>query len=80
MTRLNVSLPDDLGDWATARAARSGFGDPADYVGELVRREREHEEKLARLQAAIDEGRASPISNRTIEDIIADGRRRHAAR
>lgn len=62
MTRLNLSLPDDLGDWAAARAARGGYGDPADYVGELVRREREYEEKLARLQAAIDDGRRLGVS------------------
>lgn len=80
MSRLNVSLPDDLSDWAEARAAHDGFGDPADYVRDVMQREREYQEKLARLQAAIDAGRASPVSHRTIEDIVGDGRRRHAAR
>lgn len=79
MTRFNVSLPDDLGDWATARAAQGGYGDPADYVGELVRRERDHEEKRARLRAAIDEGLASPEVDTTIEDIIAERRGAQAA-
>ena len=80
MAQVNVSLPDDLGDWAQSRVTSGGFIDASDYVRDVVRRDRAYEEKLARLQAAIDEGRASPISERTIEDIIADGRRRRAAR
>lgn len=73
MAQVHVSLPQDLSDWAELRAAQGGYDDPADYVRDVVRREREYQEKLARLQAAIDEGRRSPISDRTIEDIIADG-------
>ncbi len=80
MTRIDLSVPDDLGDWAQARATEAHLGGAGEYVAELLRREREDAEKLARLQAAIDEGRASGISDRTIEDIIADGRRRRAAR
>ena len=80
MTRVAVSLPDDLSDWATARAVEGRFAGPGDYLAELVRRDREDAEKLARLQAAIDDGRASGLSERTIEDVIMDGRRRRAQR
>lgn len=80
MAQVNVSLPDDLSDWAQSRVTPGGFADASDYVRDVVRRDRAYEEKLGRLQVAIDEGRASPISERTIEDIIADGRRRRAAR
>ncbi len=80
MAQVTVSLPDDLGAWADTRVAQGRFRDPAEYVRELVRRDREDEEKLARLQAAIDAGRASEVSERTIEDVIADGRRRRAQR
>lgn len=80
MAQVNVSLPDDLSDWARTRVGQGGFADASDYVRDVVRRDREHQERLTRLQAAIDEGRASPISGRTIEDIISDGRRRHATR
>ncbi|HEU0045320.1 type II toxin-antitoxin system ParD family antitoxin [Sphingomonas sp.] len=80
MAQVNVSLPDDLSDWARLQATEGRFVDASDYVRDVVRRDREHGEQRARLQAAIDDGRASPISERTIEDIIADGRRRHAGR
>jgi antitoxin ParD1/3/4 len=44
-----------------------------------VRRDQERSEKIAALQAAIDEGRASGISDRTMKDILAEGRRRAGA-
>lgn len=64
MAQVHVSLPQDLSDWAEARATEGGYADPADYVRDVVRREREHEERLARLRAAIDEGLASGVSDR----------------
>jgi antitoxin ParD1/3/4 len=80
MAQVNVVLPQDLSDWAQARATQGGYADPADYVRDVVRREREHEDKLARLQTAIEEGLASPEVDATIEDIIAEGLTRHASR
>ena len=53
MAQVNVSLSDDLSAWAESRAAERRV-DPADYVRELVRRDREDEEKLARLQSELD--------------------------
>ena len=38
------------------------------------------EEKLRRLQLAMREGRASPISRRTLEDIIDDERARRVGK
>jgi antitoxin ParD1/3/4 len=80
MAQVNVSLPDELSAWAESRVMEGRYGDPAEYVRDLVRRDRADEEKRARLQAAIDEGRRSGVSERTIEDVIADGRRRRAQR
>ena len=79
MTQVNVSLPDDLSRWAEARAAHEGFGDPAEYVRDVVSRDRDYWEQRERLLAAIDEGLASPIVDTTIEDIIAERRGAQAA-
>ena len=76
MAQLNVLLPDDLQHWTDARAAEGGFDSGSDYVRDLLRRDREYAEKLAVLQGAINEGLASGVSERTIEDIIADRRKR----
>jgi antitoxin ParD1/3/4 len=71
MAQMNVSLPDRLKEWAEARVAEGRFSSTSDYVRDLMRRDQEAVEAKARLQAAIDVGRASPPSERTIEDIIA---------
>jgi antitoxin ParD1/3/4 len=79
MAQMNISIPEKLKGWAESRVAEGRYSSTSDYVRDLVRRDQENEEKLRRLQAAIDEGRRSGISERTIGDIIADGRRRRAA-
>lgn len=71
MAQMNISLPDKLKIWAEARVAEGRYSSTSDYVRDLMRRDQDRSEALARLQAAIDEGRASPPSDRTIDDIIA---------
>lgn len=77
MAQMNISIPEKLKGWAESRVAEGRYSSTSDYVRDLVRRDQENEEKLRRLQAAIDEGLASPVTDTTIEDIIARGRARH---
>lgn len=76
MAQMNISIPEALKSWAEARVAEGRYSSTSDYVRDLVRRDQEYAEKLVALQAAIDAGRASGVSDRTIEDIIADRRKR----
>jgi antitoxin ParD1/3/4 len=76
MAQMNVSLPEGLKAWAEARVAEGHYSSTSDYVRDLMRRDREYAEKLRDLQAALDKGRRSGISKRTIDDIIADTRLR----
>lgn len=73
---MNISITDQLKRWAEARVAEGRYASTSDYVRDLIRRDQEHEEARRRLQGAIDEGFASGVSGRTIEDIIADRRKR----
>ena len=59
--------------WAESRVAEGRYSSTSDYVRDLVRRDQEREEARRRLQAAIDEGRASGVSKRGIADVIAEG-------
>lgn len=80
MAQMNISIPEKLKGWAESRVAEGRYSSTSDYVRDLVRRDQENEEKLRRLQAAIDEGLNSPEVDTTIEDIIAEGRARRRAR
>lgn len=71
MAQMNISLPEKLKSWADARVAEGRYSSTSDYVRDLMRRDQDRAEATARLQAAIDEGRASPPSERSLEDIIA---------
>lgn len=72
MTQLRVSVPDDLGAWAEARAVEAQLDGAGEYLVTLLRRERADAEKLGRLTAAIDEGLASGISERDPFDHIEE--------
>ncbi len=77
MAQMNISIPDALKSWAEARVAEGRYSSTSDYVRDLVRRDQEYAEKLAALQAAIDEGLASPVVDTSIDEIIARGLARH---
>jgi antitoxin ParD1/3/4 len=64
MAQVNVLLSDDLQTWADARVAAGLYPSASAYLGELVRRDQAQVEQQHRLQAAIDEGRASGVSER----------------
>jgi antitoxin ParD1/3/4 len=75
MAQMNVSIPDKLKGWAEQRVAEGRYSSTSDYIRDLVRRDQENEERVRRLQAAIDEGRASGVSNRDPFDYLAELRR-----
>lgn len=76
---MNVSLPEGLKQWAEARVAEGRYSSTSDYVRDLIRRDQDDEARRRALQTAIDKGRASGISDRSIADIIADAKGRLAA-
>jgi antitoxin ParD1/3/4 len=71
MPQMNISLPEKLRGWVESRVADGRYSSASDYVRDLLRRDQESAEATARLQAAIEAGRASPPSEATIESIIA---------
>jgi antitoxin ParD1/3/4 len=69
MATMNVSLPDQMKAWVEAQAETGRYSNSSDYVRDLIRKDQEKAEKIAALQAKIDEGRASGISPRSLEEI-----------
>lgn len=72
MAQMNVSIPEKLKGWAEQRVAEGRYSSTSDYIRDLVRRDQEQEERVRRLQAAIDEGRNSGISKRDPFEYLAE--------
>ena len=73
MAQMNVSLPDGLKNWAETRVSEGRYSSTSDLVRDLLRREQDYVTKLERLQAAIDDGLASPVTGASIDDIVERG-------
>lgn len=76
MATMNVSLPDPMKDWVEAQARTGRYSNASDYVRDLIRRDQERTGKLAELQGLIDEGMASGVSRRTMDEVLREARSR----
>jgi antitoxin ParD1/3/4 len=84
MATMNISLPDQMKAWVEAQSADGRYANSSDYVRDLIRREQIKAEKIAHMQALLDEARASGLSDRTPRQIFERakaefGRRKGAA-
>ena len=75
MATMNVSLPDGMKAWVEEQAASERYSNSSDYVRDLIRKDQERLAKIAAMQTLVDEARASGVSARSIDDIIAEGRK-----
>lgn len=76
MATMNVSLPDPMKEWVEAQARTGRYSNASDYVRDLIRRDQERSDKIAAMQRLVDDGLASGISGRSMDEILADARTR----
>ena len=80
MAQLNISLPDRLKAWVDQCVSDGRFSSASDYLRDLVRKDQDRAERVAWLRAAIDHGRASGVSDQSLQNIYnAHMKRRDAA-
>ncbi|OYW99631.1 MAG: antitoxin [Bosea sp. 32-68-6] len=75
MATMNISLPDQMKAWVEAQTETGRYGNASDYVRDLIRRDQEKRDSIARIQA-IDEGVRSGIGTRTMDELWAESCRR----
>ena len=78
MATMNVSLPEPMKAWVEAQTQTGRYANASDYVRDLIRRDQERAERIDALQKLIEEGLASGISDRGLDEILADARARAA--
>lgn len=72
MATMNVSLPDAMKDWVDGLMNAGRYSSASDYVRDLIRKDQERADKIAAIQKLVDEGLASGVSGRTVEEIFDD--------
>ena len=72
MTTKTVELTDEAAAHVEAQVRSGAFPDASAYLLALIRDDLERIEAIVALQAAVDEGMASGISSRTIDEIFED--------
>ena len=81
MNDLSKILPPDLESWIETRVAGGEYFDSADYLRQLVRKDRDEAEDTAWVREKIAEGEASGFIDRdareVLREIVAE---RHARR
>jgi len=66
---MNVSLPDKLKDWVESQVAEGFYSNTSDFIRDILRREQERQAKIAHMQALVDEGIKSGVSEKSVDDI-----------
>lgn len=80
MATMNVSLPDAMKDWVEGQAETGRYSNSSDYVRDLIRRDQERADKIAAMQALVTDALASGVSERSMDEIVAEARRKAIAR
>ncbi len=74
--RKTITLTDTQDDWIKARISNGDYTNDSEYVRDLIRRD---QERARALKMAIDDGLASGVSARSVDEIWADAEARHTA-
>ena len=80
MAQMNVSVPDPMKDWCEAQVRQGRYATTSDYIRDLIRRDQDSQDGVKALQAAIDQGLASGVSDKSLDEILALARARGADR
>lgn len=74
MATMTISLPEAMKDWVEGRAADGSFEDTSDYLRGLIQRDQDLQKWIVETQKLLDEGFASGVSTRSMEDIRSAAR------
>ena len=75
MSRLTISMPDQMNDWVEAQIRAGRYGNVSEYFRDLVRRDQERREgAIQQLREMLDRAEASGLSGRTLREIMEAAR------
>ena len=70
LIKKSITVTEQQNDWIKSRISFGDYGNDSEYVRDLIRKDRTENEKLFKLQEAVQKGIDSGVSERSIEEII----------
>ena len=70
--RKTITLSEQQNQWVKAQIAAGDFTNDSEYIRDLIRRDQEQNGKFQALKAAIREGLASGVSDKTVPQIMEE--------
>lgn len=70
LIKKSITVTEQQNDWIKSRISFGDYGNDSEYVRDLIRKDKSENEKLLKLQEAVQVGLDSGISERTFEEII----------
>jgi antitoxin ParD1/3/4 len=70
MSKIDIQLPPMLDEWVSEQTRTGRYTDAGDYLRDLIRRDKEYQSDTLILQALVDEGLASGVSDESMDDIL----------
>ena len=74
MATMNISVPDAMKAWVEEQVATGRYANASDLMRDLIRKEQGRADAIARMQALIDEGLASPVVDLDMDALRAEVR------
>lgn len=75
MSRLTISVPDQMNEWVEAQISAGRYGNVSEYFRDLVRRDQERKESaINELRTMLDRAEASGISDKTLPQVLEAAR------
>ncbi len=84
MVKKSISVTDQQDRWIKAQIETGHFGNESEVVRELIRerqiREQESSAEIEAIRAALIEGEKGGFSDRSVDEIWQEARRRHRSK
>ena len=74
--RKTITLTDQQDEWIKSQISNGDYTNDSEYFRDLIRRD---QNKFRVLQTAVENGLASGVSNRTVDEIWAEAERHYQA-
>lgn len=78
VVRKSIAVTQQQSDWIKSRIAEGLYTNDSEYIRDLIRhdqsRHQESPEEIAAIRKALEEGKASGFSDRSVDEIWADAK------